>query len=129
VRGTFRGWLKTIARNEIHDYYRRRQHEPQALGGTDGQRFIQELPAGEPDVPEPEAEARDFSHQDVLNRALELVRDNLDRLTWQAFWQTTVLGRSVQDVADELGVTKWAVYKAKQRVLKQIQDAFGDLLD
>lgn len=127
--GSFRGWLKTIARNEITDRFRRLAREPQALGGTDAQRFIREVPAREHEETDSETGADDFSRQDVLNRALELVKGSLDRQTWQAFWQTTVLGRPVQDVAEELGVTKWAVYKAKKRVLKRIQDEFGDLID
>lgn len=127
--GSFRGWLKTIARNEITDHYRRLTREAQALGGTDAQRLIQELPAKEQVGVDTETGPDDFSKQDVLKTALELVKENLDRQTWQAFWQTTVLGRSVQDVAEELGVTKWAIYKAKKRVLERIQSEFGDLID
>ncbi len=38
---TFRGWLRTITRNKIADFYRREGQSPAAFGGTDAQlRFM-----------------------------------------------------------------------------------------
>ena len=32
---TFRGWLRTITENKIHDHFRRTAHETDAVGGTE----------------------------------------------------------------------------------------------
>ena len=60
---------------------------------------------------------------------MELVRAGVEDRTWQAFWRVTVDGRPVADVADELGMTALAVYKAKYRVLRRIREELGDLLE
>jgi RNA polymerase sigma-70 factor, ECF subfamily len=44
--GTFRGWLRVITRNKLHDYHRRIAEQAPAEGGTEvGQRFAN-LPFG-----------------------------------------------------------------------------------
>ena len=34
---TFRGWLRTILRNKVHDHFRRHKHELRAAGGSEAQ--------------------------------------------------------------------------------------------
>jgi RNA polymerase sigma-70 factor (ECF subfamily) len=37
------------------------------------------------------------------------------------FWETTIETRDPADVAEEMGVSRWAVYKARARVLHRLQ--------
>ena len=53
--------------------------------------------------------------------AAKQVRDRVQDATWQAFWETTVDGKSAKDVAAELHMTVAAVYLAKSRVLKRLR--------
>ena len=41
---TFRGWLRTITRNKVHDHYRAQHHEPQAVGGSEAKAWWSRLP-------------------------------------------------------------------------------------
>jgi RNA polymerase sigma-70 factor (ECF subfamily) len=113
---SFRGWLWTITRNKIRDFYRRQCDSVQAEGGTAAQEQLAQVP----DVPD-EIEARTTALGLVERLALDLIRAEFEERTWQAFWQATVDGRSAVDVAADLGMTKHAVRQAKYRVLHRLR--------
>jgi RNA polymerase sigma-70 factor (ECF subfamily) len=119
---TFRGWLKVITRNKLLDHFRRRQKQPEAQGGTDAHRQLQEV--AEPELPEDTAE--DLGG--LYHRALELVRGEFEERTWQAFWRAAVEGQSPAVIAADLGVTPAAGRKAKSRVLHRLREEVGDLI-
>jgi RNA polymerase sigma-70 factor (ECF subfamily) len=120
---TFRGWLWTICQNKIRDHYRRR-HE-RAQGGTDAQQRLAQVPDPEADT---SSSASGPGEQAVLTqRVVELARAGVEERTWQAFWQVTVDGQNVSDVAEALGMSVPAVYKAKYRVLRLIRSVSQNL--
>ncbi|HVX60264.1 MAG TPA: RNA polymerase sigma factor [Pirellulales bacterium] len=119
---TFRGWLRGITRNKILDHYRRRQRAPEAQGGTDAYRQLQDL--AEP--PWPEDTADDLSG--LYHRALELVKGEFEQRTWEAFWRAAIDGHPPALIATDLGVTPAAVRKAKSRVLHRLREELGELL-
>ena len=49
--------------------------------------------------------------------------------SWRAFWETQVEGRSVADVAAELGVKTGAVYMSRSRVFARIRATVEEVLD
>jgi RNA polymerase sigma-70 factor (ECF subfamily) len=122
--GSFRGWLRGIARHKLVDQHQRRDRQPRAEGGTDAYRRIQEEPGPLPE--EDDTERTEVSA--LYRRVVDLVRDEFEQRTWQAFWRTGVEDQPAADVARELGMTEVAVRKAKSRVLRRLKEEAGELL-
>jgi RNA polymerase sigma-70 factor (ECF subfamily) len=121
--GSFRGWMRGITRHKLLDHYRRRERQPQAAGGTDAWQRIEE-------VRDPTTESEeDAAEVSVLyRRALNLIRDQFEERTWQAFWRVTVDDQPTDLVAGELGMSAVAVRIAKSRVLGRLREEVGDLV-
>lgn len=123
---TFRGWLRAIARNKIHDHFRRQEGQAQAAGGTDAQLRLLALP--EPNSEEENPDEAGLLHRQV-REALEALRGEFEPRTWQAFWQVQMEGRPTDEVGAGLSMTAAAVRKAKLRVLRRLREELGDLVE
>ncbi|MCH8241547.1 MAG: sigma-70 family RNA polymerase sigma factor [Planctomycetes bacterium] len=118
---TFRGWLRGITRHKLQDHWR---HREQAAGGTDALRRLEQVPdRAEGEENEPREAAV------VTQRALELIGDEFEERTWQAFWRVNIDGEQPAQVAGDLGMTANAVYKAKARVFRRLREELGDLIE
>ena len=122
---TFRGWLRTITRNQILQLYRRCGRQPQATGGSDALHDLQDVIDPLPGPGEEESLEIDL----LYRRALELVRGEFAERTWQAFWMTVVEGREPATLTEELHMTANTIRQAKSRVLRRVREEVGDLLD
>ncbi len=123
-RGSFRGWLRCVARNLVIDWLRKRGRRALVIGGSDVQSMLGKLPA--PD----ESEAIDFDRElrrALLQRAGERVRGEVHPTTWQAFWETSIAGTLPADAAKKLGMTVVAVGVAKCRVLARLRTAVVEM--
>lgn len=116
---SFRGWLRTITSNKIRDHFRARR---QRIGTHE---VIEEVPAPEPAVLDPQPTAND----NLARRALELIQTEFETRTWQAFLACTVAGRTASEAAVELHMTVAAVHKAKYRVLHRLRHELDGLLE
>ncbi len=129
-RGSFRGWLFTVARNKLHTFQSRRKRGigSNAVGGSEG--LAEQVSPGEDEAA---VWDREYEWQ-VFSWAAEQVRGEFADSTWRAFWMTAVEGRGAREVSQASELSVGAVYVAKSRVLarirEQIQDAsFDGLFD
>lgn len=125
--GAFRGWLWTISRNKLNDFFRKQQHEPAAAGGSSAYGRWQQVEDAEP-LPSEASVSGERKHS-LLHRALELIRKDFQDTSWNAFCGVVLANRPAAEVAAELSISVGAVYQARARVLKRLRDEMGDLVD
>lgn len=123
---TFRGWLRIITHNKVYDHFRRQGREPQAAGGTEANIRFSQLESLDPQSEDTDEEQ---AYQQLVRRALEMIRNDFTPRTWQAFWRSTVDGQRPVDVAEELQMQPGAVRVAKSRVLQRLRQELGELLE
>jgi RNA polymerase sigma-70 factor (ECF subfamily) len=117
---TFRGWLSAIVRNKVRDHFRRRTAEPVASGGTEAVLHMQQIP--DPDTLDDLPECSDdLPCDELLLKALELIRSEFHERTWQAFWRVVVDGHTAVEAGSEIGMKPGAVRVAKSRVLMRLR--------
>lgn len=125
ARGTFRGWLSRITRNLLVNFLTR-QHQPRGSGATSVQELLEAQPSTDPlATAQFEAEYR----RRVFRWAAEEIRGEFSSTTWQAFWQTAVVGSAPKEVASELGLSLGAVYIARSRILARLRQRIEKLGD
>jgi RNA polymerase sigma-70 factor (ECF subfamily) len=118
TKGSFRGWLFTVARNRARRQAQEGKRQAPGSGLAEAQKVLDEQPA-----PAEEQESWEREHQERLFQwAAGKVRGEFRPTTWQAFWRTAVDGVAPQEVATELGLSAGAVYIARSRVLARIRE-------
>jgi RNA polymerase sigma factor (sigma-70 family) len=124
--GAFRTWLKSITVNCLRDHWKRGKHRPLATG----QSSIQDILAQLADPASELSRQWDLDHdRHVARRLLEMLQDEFEPRTWQAFQRTALEGAAAGDVAKELGLTTNAVFIARSRVLARLRQEAAELID
>lgn len=132
-KGRLRSWLQGIAFNKIREARRRFAHrEKQAPdrhppdGGSDATAFLDRVPD--------ERQLSDVFEQEwergVLAECLQQARRSVDPQTFEAFELVALKGCSPERAAEQLGISRNAVYLCKSRVLsrlRQLQQEIAEL--
>ena len=122
-RGSFRGWLRRVARNLVINWLKHRERRLVPAGGSEFRAMFDHLPAGD-------AETAEFDHEfrrSLFHQAAEQVRGEVQATTWEAFWETAVAGNSPAEAAKKLGMNTGAVRVAKCRVLARLKSIVSEL--
>ncbi len=119
----FRVWLCRIARNAIVNAITRRRPDT-AAGSTSVQQLLAEVPERDAGVTE---ELLQDSRREAFRWAASEIKHEFKPATWSMFWQTSVDGRPIAEVAKELGRTTGAVYLARCRVMQRLKEKTGEI--
>jgi RNA polymerase sigma-70 factor (ECF subfamily) len=111
-QGTLRGWLYTLTRNKIDQFFNNHRDHPRASGEA----AARERLSADRDAWELECERR------LSSRAVALIKGAFPPNVWNAFWGTVIEGRAAEEVGDELKMPPGAVYVARSRVLVRLRD-------
>lgn len=115
---TFRGWLYRVTRNLVADFFRRQQKQAMNFDNANLLQAVEQDP-----LPGESAEFQlEYQRQIFLVVARE-VESQVQPNTWQAFWQTEVQRRNVEEVAAELGMNAGAIYVARSRIVARLKKA------
>jgi RNA polymerase sigma-70 factor (ECF subfamily) len=122
-RGAFRAWLRTIVCSRTTDYWRAIGAGTTASGGSGAIAALEQIADPDSDLNRQWDEQHD---RYVLGCLLDAVEEEFEPATLQAFRRLALDDASGAQVAEELGMSVAAVYRAKSRVLQRIrQDAEG----
>jgi RNA polymerase sigma-70 factor (ECF subfamily) len=108
---SFRGWLRTVTINAVKDFQETRKKQVK-LGMSDSGGQLENAEAHE-DLARQLAEEFDL---EVLELAMERVRQRVEPQTWKAYWLLTKEQLKPMEVAVRLNMQKARVYEAKNRV-------------
>ena len=103
---------------------KQRERRDEAVGGSKLQAMLQTIPSA--DGPESGEFDREFRRA-LFHQAADRVRASVRPATWQAFWETGVLGTSPADAAERLGMTVGAIRVARCRVLARLRAHVSEL--
>ena len=125
-RGAFRSWLRTIVCSRTTDYWRASGAGALASGGSGAAAALQQIIDPDSDLNRRWDEEHD---RYVVGCLLDLVEQEFEPATLRAFRRLAVDGAGGAEVAEELGMSVAAVYRAKSRVLQRIRQEAQGLID
>ncbi len=121
--GSFRGWLRRVTRNLVVNWLRIKKRQPDSIPLDLDSLLIAEAPCEAGESYEFDNEVR----RSLFRQASEKVRLAVKPQIWQAFWEVSVSGLEISEVANRLGMTNGAVRVAKCRVITRLKETVARL--
>ncbi|MEQ8635054.1 RNA polymerase sigma factor [Gimesia maris] len=117
-RAMFRTWLHRVAHNAILNALMRGKPD-RGSGKSELLALLNEHASQNgPDSSLLRLEYR----REVFRWAARHVRQEFQRDTWDLFWLTAVEGREIEEIAQEFRKNRGAIYAARSRVMRRIQE-------
>lgn len=123
---SFRRWLFRIARNRVIKFLDGERKRPRAVGGSGAHVALEH--ARDKSGALSDVFEREYRQQ-LLVQAAEAIRAEFRESTWEAFWLSAVDGKSIADVADQLGMSVGSVYVARSRIVSRLKSKVRDITD
>ncbi len=124
-RGRFRDWLRRLVRNKVAEHRRR---PAQRVRGRGGDVPIDHIEPQAEDLP-PDAVWEAAFERTLLLVLLDVVRQQVNPRTYQAFELFVLHGLSGAEVAKVTGLTRNAVYQARRAVFNRLEHLGGPYRD
>ncbi len=118
-KGRFRSWLFTLTRYQLAKFFDRQNKAILGTGDSVLQAQLQNSPTDDP----LEKIWNDEYDSYLFQWASQKVQSEIEPKTWQAFWMAAVDGKSANHIAEEIGISKGAVWIAKSRVIQRLKEA------
>ena len=111
---SFHGWLKTLFLNRYRERLRARRA----------------IPAGDhSELPSPDAGDEFEDRRFLAQQALRLIERDFSAVQWRAFCEYALAGRSADEIARELGISRGTVYSIKSKVVYRLRREFEHLVE
>jgi RNA polymerase sigma factor (sigma-70 family) len=120
-RGRFRDWLLTIARRRLTRFQAWRARHPVASSGSE----LPELTGDD----EPDPDWNEAFNARVLRVALRRIRPHFEASSWRAFERVWLEHHGAAEVADALSMSIEAVYMAKSRILRRLEEEVENIAE
>jgi RNA polymerase sigma-70 factor, ECF subfamily len=125
-QGSFRAWLRAIARNHSCEYWRSPARRSRSTGNDKAEEALRQLE-------DPASSLWRFWDDEhdrhVVRCLLEMMEIEFEPATMKAFRRMALEGASGAEAAGELGLSVGAVYTARSRVLNRLREVAGGLID